>query len=420
MDSVDIVARTKKKERNQSAMEYLMTYGWAILIIAIVLASLFELGVFGSVHTGTACIASVGFLCASPTMNTMGYLSINLGQAAGYPINITGVACTTSSSAPASFGSVTLNLASGSQATQVFSCPLTSGMIGSYFTGYLWIKYNTPTQTGLETQIATVTATATTSAGVGAAPSSTSTTTSSTTSTTSSTTSSSSSSSSSSTTTISATYMGGSNTGNTPLTVSVGGGPYTGYICAGAATNASSLAFPGNTATIGTNYGIDAEDANKNSTAVGRGSSPCMVTAANYSNTAVVALGLTGAPSPTINASAQIVGGCGGTTEGLNYTVASTSFVVFAYSCASFYGCMPALPAGCTVQENVSDGNGDEAFVATCPSQSAGTYNTNNAFSLYISPPGPRRACGRVIPGPTGAGFPVSAAVYIYPGYNPT
>ena len=30
----------------QSAMEYLMTYGWAILIIAVVLAALFGLGVF--------------------------------------------------------------------------------------------------------------------------------------------------------------------------------------------------------------------------------------------------------------------------------------------------------------------------------------------------------------------------------------
>ena len=30
----------------QSAMEYLMTYGWAILIIAVVLAALFELGIF--------------------------------------------------------------------------------------------------------------------------------------------------------------------------------------------------------------------------------------------------------------------------------------------------------------------------------------------------------------------------------------
>ncbi len=34
--------------RSQSAMEYLMTYGWAILIIAVVLGALFQLGVFNA------------------------------------------------------------------------------------------------------------------------------------------------------------------------------------------------------------------------------------------------------------------------------------------------------------------------------------------------------------------------------------
>jgi len=38
----------KKGFRLQSAMEYLMTYGWAILIIAVVLGALFQLGVFNS------------------------------------------------------------------------------------------------------------------------------------------------------------------------------------------------------------------------------------------------------------------------------------------------------------------------------------------------------------------------------------
>jgi len=36
----------KASAKAQSAMEYLMTYGWAILIISIVLAALFQLGVF--------------------------------------------------------------------------------------------------------------------------------------------------------------------------------------------------------------------------------------------------------------------------------------------------------------------------------------------------------------------------------------
>ena len=34
--------------RQQAAMEYLMTYGWAILIIAIVIVALFQLGIFNN------------------------------------------------------------------------------------------------------------------------------------------------------------------------------------------------------------------------------------------------------------------------------------------------------------------------------------------------------------------------------------
>ena len=42
--------RTNKSARLQSAMEYLMTYGWAILIIAVVLGALFSLGVFNGAN----------------------------------------------------------------------------------------------------------------------------------------------------------------------------------------------------------------------------------------------------------------------------------------------------------------------------------------------------------------------------------
>ncbi len=38
----------KMRLRLQSAMEYLMTYGWAILIIAVVLGALFQLGIFNA------------------------------------------------------------------------------------------------------------------------------------------------------------------------------------------------------------------------------------------------------------------------------------------------------------------------------------------------------------------------------------
>jgi len=42
------------KNKAQTAMEYLMTYGWAILIIIVVVAALYSLGVF-SVKPSVAC-----------------------------------------------------------------------------------------------------------------------------------------------------------------------------------------------------------------------------------------------------------------------------------------------------------------------------------------------------------------------------
>ena len=69
----------------QSAMEYLMTYGWAILIISIVLGSLFSLGVFStSSFASTACIPSSGYSC-SITQYSHGATGIvaTIGQSTG-------------------------------------------------------------------------------------------------------------------------------------------------------------------------------------------------------------------------------------------------------------------------------------------------------------------------------------------------
>jgi len=68
----------------QSAMEYLMTYGWAILIVAVVLGALYSLGVFnGAAFLGTSCIAASGFYCTNPTLSTGGVLTVTIGQATG-------------------------------------------------------------------------------------------------------------------------------------------------------------------------------------------------------------------------------------------------------------------------------------------------------------------------------------------------
>ncbi|MBU2633833.1 MAG: LamG domain-containing protein [Nanoarchaeota archaeon] len=51
------------KKRGQSAMEYLLTYGWAILVVLVALSALFYLGVF-SPSTPNTCNVQSPFVCA--------------------------------------------------------------------------------------------------------------------------------------------------------------------------------------------------------------------------------------------------------------------------------------------------------------------------------------------------------------------
>ena len=48
------------REKGQAAMEYLMTYGWAILIIIVVVGALFAMGVFRT-ETTVTCSPCFGY-----------------------------------------------------------------------------------------------------------------------------------------------------------------------------------------------------------------------------------------------------------------------------------------------------------------------------------------------------------------------
>ncbi len=171
----------------QSAMEYLMTYGWAILIIAVVLAALFSLGVFsGGNLLGNSCVASPGYSCQTATLSPQGTydtLGLTLGQNTGstvYNIQMACAATTTSGGLPSTSGTATANvngngfgnvLSTGviaigaNSATQLVSgqtitiptnalglpcwtstaTALTAAAspVGTSFSGYLWLNYTT-------------------------------------------------------------------------------------------------------------------------------------------------------------------------------------------------------------------------------------------------------------------------------------
>ncbi|NYZ78872.1 hypothetical protein H0N99_01875, partial [Candidatus Micrarchaeota archaeon] len=67
-----------RMRKGQTAMEYLMTYGWAILIIMVVLAVLFYLGVLNP-PIPEQCVFPAGITCISSKLNTTGGLTLLIG-----------------------------------------------------------------------------------------------------------------------------------------------------------------------------------------------------------------------------------------------------------------------------------------------------------------------------------------------------
>ena len=58
-----------------------MTYGWSILVIAIVMIAMFGLGIFGgSSSIPTACLAQSGYTCQSPVLHQNALTFAAVGQ----------------------------------------------------------------------------------------------------------------------------------------------------------------------------------------------------------------------------------------------------------------------------------------------------------------------------------------------------
>ena len=144
--------------KSQSAMEYLMTYGWAILIIAVVLGALYSLGIFnGANFLGGTCVASPGYLCSNPLLATDGTLSLTYGYQ-GPNVTVVGFACTNTTTAPSSFAPPgSSNLEPGQEESVSVSCPLSSSATtGTPYSGYLWVEYDQAGQSDLIARFATV------------------------------------------------------------------------------------------------------------------------------------------------------------------------------------------------------------------------------------------------------------------------
>ncbi len=153
------VARPGSRSKGQAAMEYLMTYGWAILVIVIVLALLaYFLPRFTAVPE--VCeFSQPGFTCSTNPaiiMNTSTnqvVAEFNLQNGKGQAVNVSKVLCTTAAFADANYTFATQVppaqqlVAAGSSEKMSSTCVDVNGnpislTPNSAFQGVLVIYYN--------------------------------------------------------------------------------------------------------------------------------------------------------------------------------------------------------------------------------------------------------------------------------------
>lgn len=86
-------------KRAQSSFEYLTTYGWALIVVVVVLSVLFYLGVFSPQRIApSSCTLQSGMTCYGYKVNSNGTFYLDIGQSVGKTIHVTGYSCSSASS----------------------------------------------------------------------------------------------------------------------------------------------------------------------------------------------------------------------------------------------------------------------------------------------------------------------------------
>ena len=138
----------KMARKGQTAMEYLMTYGWAILIIVVVGAVLFAYGVFSPAKLvpKTGCTSGNLYVDAKDWTTTAGSsLVLRFENRIGDLINVTAVGASdgTASSTTTS-GGVPQTVSAGDKSAAITITGLTAGSTGDSRTFDLNVSYIVP------------------------------------------------------------------------------------------------------------------------------------------------------------------------------------------------------------------------------------------------------------------------------------
>ncbi|MGA3020762.1 MAG: hypothetical protein ABSD68_02320 [Candidatus Micrarchaeales archaeon] len=167
-----------KKKIAQASVDFMMSYGIALIIIFIAISIIYKVSVLNFVLSTSTCTASPGFQCEAFALNKSGVLLLQLSQATGGTIIIKGAACSSQASnigTKPAFGNVNVNslplyyppnnapgtgitVYSDSSSKLMMYCysnvGVANGILGNGYIGYIWLNYTIPYYGNVIQQIA--------------------------------------------------------------------------------------------------------------------------------------------------------------------------------------------------------------------------------------------------------------------------
>ncbi len=334
--------------KSQAAMEYLTTYGVAVLVLSVVVVALFRMNVFGggSAVVQNVCTTVAGFSCSAPILATNGILSSSIGEIGQTTMTITQTGCGLNATdlGVSWLGPFTASLSSGLKTQLSFQCPLptSNSPLGTQFNGYLWITYylnSNPAQTLVQRvgQVKSSVATIGTATGSGSPQ-------------------------------ITFTASLFQSTGTSIAMATTGGTPN--YWLCGDIESLGDNSAP--------NYYLQEINGFRASAAVGYSTTnSCRDSDAGQFAGAIIGVNVPGAPTPTFY--------YGMTGSNMAFTTSSPTFTVIMVLCEYGSGCTPAsggsisgIPSSCNSQSPTSITTSDthaSASLFVCSSLPAGSYS---------------------------------------------
>ena len=133
-----------KSKRSQSALEYMMTYGWAILIIVIVAVILYSMGIFNPSSSISSTITGFQQTPISSAICTpTGVLVVSIEDATGNLINITSVNATANGKTAITSPNQLINPGNSARVLILGGC---SNVSNTHFSSQITINYKEPGQ----------------------------------------------------------------------------------------------------------------------------------------------------------------------------------------------------------------------------------------------------------------------------------